>query len=186
MQLGVEFVDLTKVSIPTEMAQVVPKVIAQQYQVVPVKTAKGDLYLAMSDPLNFYAIEEVRLSSRHRVVPMVATRDGVEHAIQVLYSSEGAAKAIADMKREAAANGDVPEVQDTAFVSTQLGEDTAAGVPTIRLVNSILERAVSERASDIHLEPRESIMQVRMRIDGLMRNIAVGEIRDGETAEIAM
>ena len=170
MQLGIEFIDLTKTSIPTEMAQVIPKAIAQQYQIVPVKMVKDELRLAMSDPLNFYAIEEARLASKRRIVPVVATRAGVEHAIQILYSSEGAAKAIADMKREAAANGDVQENTDSAFVANQLGDDEASA-PTIRLVNSILERAVTERASDIHLEPRESLMQVRMRIDGLMRDI---------------
>ena len=170
MQLGIEFIDLTKTAIPTEMAQVVPKAIAQQYQVVPVRVVKDELFLAMSDPLNFYAIEEARLASKHRVVPMVATRAGVEHAIQILYSSEGAAKAIADMKREAAANGDAQDTTDSAFATNQLGDDEASA-PTIRLVNSILERAVTERASDIHLEPRENLMQVRMRIDGLMRDI---------------
>ena len=171
MQLGIEFVDLTKTSIPTEMAQVIPKNVAQRYNVVPVKVVKDELYLAMSDPLNFYAIEEARLASKRRVVPMVATRSGVEHAIQILYSSEGAAKAIADMKREAGVNNDETEAADNAFVANQLGEDDESSAPTIRLVNSILERAVSERASDIHLEPRESLMMVRMRIDGRMRSI---------------
>ena len=168
MQLGIEFIDLTRVSIPMEMAQALPKSIAQQYGVVPVKMAKDELYLAMSDPLNFYAVEEARRAAKKKIVPLVSTKDGIEHAIQVLYSSEGAAKAIAEMKREASANG---ETQDTADNSNQLGEDTQSSAPTIRLVNSILERAITERASDIHLEPRENVMQVRMRIDGLMRDI---------------
>ena len=168
MQLGIEFIDLTRVSIPTEMAQALPKNIARQYGVVPVKIAKDELYLAMSDPLNFYAVEEARRAAKKKIVPLVSTKDGIEHAIQVLYSSEGAAKAIAEMKREASANG---ETQDTADNSNQLGEDTQSSAPTIRLVNSILERAITERASDIHLEPRENVMQVRMRIDGLMRDI---------------
>ena len=168
MQLGIEFIDLTRVSIPTEMAQALPKNIARQYGVVPVKIAKDELYLAMSDPLNFYAVEEARRAAKKKIVPLVSTKDGIEHAIQVLYSSEGAAKAIAEMKREAATNG---ETQDTADNSNQLGEDTQSSAPTIRLVNSILERAITERASDIHLEPRENVMQVRMRIDGLMRDI---------------
>ena len=168
MQLGIEFIDLTRVSIPTEMAQALPKNIARQYGVVPVKIAKDELYLAMSDPLNFYAVEEARRAAKKKIVPLVSTKDGIEHAIQVLYSSEGAAKAIAEMKREASANG---ETQDTTDNSNQLGEDTQSSAPTIRLVNSILERAITERASDIHLEPRENVMQVRMRIDGLMRDI---------------
>ncbi|MBO4914817.1 MAG: Flp pilus assembly complex ATPase component TadA [Oscillospiraceae bacterium] len=170
MQLGIEFIDLTKISIPTELAQVLPKNIAKQYNVVPVRIVKDELYLAMSDPLNFYAVEEARRASKRKIVQMVATTAGIEHAIQILYSSEGAAKAIAEMKREAAVSGDAA-VQDNAFVANQLGEDAMSSAPTIRLVNSILERAITERASDIHLEPRETLMQVRMRIDGLMRDI---------------
>ena len=84
MQLGIEFVDLTKVNIPTELAQALPKNIAKQYQVVPVRTVKDELYLAMSDPMNFYAIEEVRKAVRKKVVPMVATAAAVERSIQFL------------------------------------------------------------------------------------------------------
>lgn len=171
MQLGIEFVDLTKVSIPTEMAQALPKNIAVQYQIVPLRIVKDELYLAMADPLNFYAIEEARKATRRRIHPLVATAAGIEHSIQVLYSNEGAAKAIEEMKREAAANGDAPTTSnDYAFISNQL-DDTANSAPTIRLVNSMLERAITERASDIHMEPREADLVVRMRIDGVMRQI---------------
>ena len=171
MQLGLEFIDLQSTSLPTELADVLPKQIAKKFQVVPVKVEKDELYLAMSDPLNFYALEEAQLATKRRIIPMIATASGVEHAIQLLYSSEGAAKAIAEMKREHAENGDSVDTRDNAFISTQLGEDTESSAPAIRLVNSILERAIMERASDIHLEPRERMMKVRMRIDGLMRDI---------------
>ena len=170
MQLGIEFVDLTKLNIPTELAQVVPKNLAKQYTVVPIRAVKDELYLAMSDPLNFYAIEEVRKAVRRKVVPVLATKDAIEHSIQVLYGNEGAARAIEDMRREANAAEATPEA-DTAFVSTQLGEDNVSNAPTIRLVNSIIERAVIERASDIHLEPHETELLVRMRIDGIMQDI---------------
>lgn len=171
MQLGIEFIDLTKVNIPIEMAQAVPKNIAKQYQVVPVKIVKGELYLAMSDPLNFYAIEEVRKAVRKKVVPMVATVSAVEHAIQVLYGNEGAAKAIEEMKREAATGNEAAVTTDSSFVANQLGDESVNSAPTIRLVNSIIERAITERASDIHLEPHETELRVRMRIDGMMRDI---------------
>lgn len=171
MQLGIEYIDLTKVNIPVEMAQVVPKNIAKQYQVVPVKMVKGEIFLAMSDPLNFYAIEEVRKAVRKKVVPMVATASAIDHAIQILYGNEGAARAIEDMKREAADSGESGPLTDAAFVSNQIGDDAVSSAPTIRLVNSIIERAVTERASDIHLEPHEQEMLVRMRVDGMMRDI---------------
>ena len=170
MQLGIEFVDLTKVSIPTEMAQALPRNIAVQYQIVPLKIVKDELFLAMSDPLNFYAIEEAKRATRRRIHPLVATAAGIEHSIQVLYSNEGAAKAIEEMKREAAANGDAQQGADYAFATNQL-DDSVNSAPTIRLVNSVLERAITERASDIHMEPRETELIVRMRIDGVMRKI---------------
>ena len=171
MQLGIEFIDLTRYPIPTELAQAMPKNLARQYQVVPVRMVKDELYLAMSDPMNFIAIEEVRKAVRRKIVPMVATAAGVEHAIQILYSNENAAKAIEDMKREAAASGETASAPDLNFVTTQLGDDSVNSAPTIRLVNSMIERAIQERASDIHIEPRESGLYVRMRIDGVMQEI---------------
>ncbi len=168
MQLGIEFIDMTKVKITIDLAQVVPKNIAKQYQVVPVRIVKDECYLAMSDPLNFYAIEEVRKAVRKKVVPMVATAAAVERAIMVLYGNEGAAKAIEEMRREA---GTEAAVTDNAFVANQLGEDAVSNAPTIRLVNSIIERAITERSSDIHIEPHEQRLQVRMRVDGMMRDV---------------
>ena len=171
MQLGIEFIDLTKINIPTELAQMLPKNIAKQYQVVPVRAVKDELYLAMSDPLNFYAIEEVRKAVRRKVVPMVATKAAIDRSIQVLYGNEGAARAIEEMRREGMGSAENrPETSD-AFTVNQLGDDSVTSAPTIRLVNSIIERAVTERASDIHLEPHETELLVRMRIDGIMRDI---------------
>ena len=89
MQLGVEFVDLTAVSIPVELASYVPKNIAKKFCVVPVKLVKDTLYLAMSDPLDFVAQAEVKVASRKRVIPMIATRRTTEHDISLLYGSEG-------------------------------------------------------------------------------------------------
>ena len=171
MQLGIEFIDLSKVNIPTELVQMVPKNIAKQYQVVPVRLNRDELYIAMSDPLNFYAIEEVRKAARRKVVPMVAMSSAVERAIQVLYGNEGAAKAIEEMKREAAISGESTASVDTAFSGNSVSEDSVSQAPAIRLVNAIIERAITERASDIHMEPREGEFSVRMRIDGLLRDI---------------
>ena len=165
MQLGVDFVDLTAVSIPLELAKYVPRAIAKKYCVVPVKLVKDELYVAMSDPLNFLAQEEIKASSHKRVVPMIATRRAVEQAISTLYGSEGTARAIEDMKREAGTEDIVPAQM------AQSTDDSATAAPTIRLVNSVIERAFNERASDIHLEPQSDEMVVRMRIDGLLRKI---------------
>ena len=170
-QLGVEFIDLSKITIPTELAQVVPQNIAKQYQVVPVRIVRDQLFLAMSDPLNFYAIEDVRRVAKKRVVPMIAMSDAIDRAIQVLYGNEGAAKAIEEMKREFAGSDEDGGQGDNVFTTSLSDEDNANQAPAIRLVNSIIERAVTERASDIHIEPREEQLSVRMRIDGLLIDI---------------
>ena len=84
VQLGVDFVDLTAISIPVELAQYVPRNIAKKYCVVPVKLVRNSLYLAMSDPLDFVAQDEVKTASRKRIIPMIATRKAVEQAISRL------------------------------------------------------------------------------------------------------
>ena len=160
IQLGVEFVDLTAVSIPVELAKYVPRTLAKKYCVVPVKLVRDTLYLAMSDPLDFIAQEEVKAASRKRVIPMIATHRATEQAISRLYGSEGTARVI-----EGAAGPDIVPAQLVK------DSDSSEGAPTIRFVNSLIERAFAERASDIHLEPQEGEMVVRMRIDGLLRRV---------------
>ena len=163
-QLGIEFVDLTNTEIAPEMTQLVSKNIAKKYSVVPVSTRGDELYLAMVDPLNFIATEEVKAASRKRVVPMIATSAAMDHAISVLYGTEGAKRAIREMQAESE--------EDAAFATgaqvTRVEDPQAA--PTIRLVDTIVERGVADRASDIHIEPREDDMRVRMRIDGILHD----------------
>ena len=86
MQLGVDYIDLTRVSIPVELAKYVPRAIARKYCVVPVKLVKDELYVAMSDPLDFVAQEELKSASRRQIVPMIATRRAVEQAVSDMTS----------------------------------------------------------------------------------------------------
>ena len=166
LQLGIEYIDLSKTNIPISLAKVVPKNIAKQFNVVPVYMTNDELLLAMSDPMNFYAIEEVKKVVRKRVTPMIATHEGIDHAIAVLYGNEGAAQAIEAMKREISTSDE--EETNNQFSGNSLAGN-ADDAPTIRLVNSIIDRAVNEHASDIHIEPMEKELQVRMRIDGMLR-----------------
>ena len=173
VQLGVEFVDLSSYSIAPYLAQLLSKNIAQKYGVVPVKLERDTLYIAMNDPLNFVAIEEVKKTTRKQVVPMISTADFIEHAIANLYGSQVAARAIEEMKREMASEVPLQQAQyGDSFTANILGEEKgSASAPTIRLVNSIMERAARDAASDIHMEPQEEDMRIRMRIDGIMRTI---------------
>lgn len=161
LQLGIEFVDLSAVEPDPQLVDVLPRNIAKKYGVTPVRLHGNTLYLAMSDPLNFMAQEEVRAATHRRVVPMITTADGIERANASLYGGEGAQRAIRDMRREA------PDTQQgsTADAVVELNETAA---PTVRLVNSIIERAAAENASDIHLDPCADCIRVRMRVDGVM------------------
>ena len=164
MQLGIDFIDLTKTDIDPAMTKLVPKNLAKRYSVVPVRTRGDELYLAMSDPLNFIATEEVRAASRRRVVPMIAMQSGIDHAISQLYGTEGAKQAIREMQQEV---GEASRERSGVQVS-EIGADNENAAPSIRLVDNIIERGLSTRASDIHIEPMETSVVVRMRVDGLL------------------
>ena len=167
MQLGIDFIDLNNTSIAPEMVSVLPKNIAKKNMVIPIKVVGNELYLAMVDPLNFITIEEVQAVTRKRVIPVIATAAAMERAVLNFYSNEGAARAIEEMKKDNVVGSTVEQSKDAVSYL----EDEANSAPTIRLVNSIIERAVSEQASDIHIEPRENQVVVRMRIDGVMRMV---------------
>ena len=169
-QLGVEFVDLNTYPIPPEMAQLLPKNLAKKHMVVPVKATRTDVHLAMVDPLNFVAIEEVRAITRRRIIPLIAASAAVERAVQNLYSNQGAMRAIEDMQRDLLGSqyGVAAPVQPQSLT---VDEDEADAAPAIRLVNSIIDRACTEGASDIHVEPGEEGLTIRMRIDGALRPI---------------
>ncbi|MBQ7614279.1 MAG: type II/IV secretion system protein [Butyrivibrio sp.] len=175
-QLGVEYVDLTRITIPEELSGLVRRNIARQNHLVPVRRQQDTLYVAMDDPLNYLALDEVRKATNMKVVPLIATPAAIDRSINTLYGNENANKAIADYKKEVGADekkqAEGPSFSNFDFVisSNSISGD-GDSAPTIRLVNSIIERAVLERASDIHFEPRENEMEVRMRIDGIMRPI---------------
>lgn len=171
IQLGIDHIDLTKVDIAADMTHYVPKNLAKEMGVVPVRLQNDQLVLAMTDPTNFIAIEEVQRISRKRVIPVIASEPAVRHAGNVLYGNMGARQAMAQIQAEQAA------VLEPVAVQQELQADRT---PMVRLVDSILERACSEQASDIHFEPTENDMIVRMRIDGLLHHILTipSELKD--------
>lgn len=167
LQLGIDYVDLNGITISPEMARLLPKNIAKKHSVIPVKLVHNELYIAMLDPLNFIALEEVAAATKKKVTPLIASSSAFERAMQNLYANEGAARAIEEMRRDSISNA----MEQSKNDSFNFNEDDTNSAPTIRLVNSIIDRAVTENASDIHLEPRENGVIVRMRIDGVLHKI---------------
>ena len=166
LQLGIDFVDLNKTRIDPLMATVVPKNVAAQYRIVPFKKESGTVSLAMEDPLNFKALEMVKQITKEKIVPYIAYSDAIDRAISVLYENEGASIAIAQMKEERGLNATVEELAERNRTN-----DESSSAPTVKLVNSILERSIAEKASDIHVEPRENDVLVRIRVDGRLNEI---------------
>ena len=163
LQLGIDFIDVAKINIPSELTNVVPRNFAKKYNCIPVKETPGTLYLAMSDPLNFNAIEDIRNVTKKQVVPMIGTAAAIDKAIVMLYGSEGVSKAINEMQ------GDYIDEEQKKEAEAIDNDETTA--PAIRIVNSIIERGVTEGASDIHIEPRDGGLTIRMRIDGVLHQI---------------
>ena len=166
IQLGIDFIDVNKETIDPSMASIVPKSIAEQYHVVPIKLEKDKLILVMEDPLNFRALEAVKQITKYKVTPYIAYASAVERAILVLYENEGASIAIEQMKQERGIDATFEEVAKQSDVASK-----SSAAPTVKLVNSILERSLAEGASDIHIEPRENDMVVRIRVDGRLNQM---------------
>ena len=161
MQLGIDFIDLTKAKIDASLTSLIPKNIAKQYRIVPVKLVGDRLYVAMDDPLNFRAVEAVKETSHKRVVVMIAYREAIDRALAVLYENEGAHAAIQEMSED----------QGLVSIEERTNEADNSSAPTVKLVNSILERGIIEKASDVHIEPHEDQMVVRIRVDGRLTEI---------------
>lgn len=160
LQLGVPHVSLSELSISQEVATSIPVAIAERYQVIPIKKEGKKLTLAMVDPTNFYAIDDVRMVSACEIVPVIATERDVMRAISRSYGvSELVEKAVNKLKPE-----------DTVATSDV---QTAEDAPIIAIVNSIFSQAIRERASDIHIEPQDKNLRVRFRIDGVLKEMSV-------------
>ena len=167
-QLGVDFVELSGMVLPKELAQLLPRSLAAKYKVVPVQSTPDTISIAMEDPLNFVAEDAVRMAVHRKVIKKLAAPEAVNRAIADLYGSESAEKALQELKDED--NSAATDFQNIAAANV-IGADSENAAPTIRLVNSFLEYAVNQNCSDIHLEPREAAMVVRMRIDGVLRQV---------------
>lgn len=164
-QVGVKYIDLTACQLNRDLIHLVPLNMAKKYNVIPVELEEDTLSLAMMDPLNFLATDAIRQTIKRKVVPMLAGAEGIRYAMDFLYGSVTAEKALQELP------GD--EEAAPAYETTVLDEEQEDAAPTIRLVNGFLEYAVNQNASDIHLEPRERAMVVRMRMDGMLRQVFV-------------
>jgi len=157
-QLGIPKQEIDRSLIESEVPNLITEALARRHTVIPIKKTETTVTLAMNDPLNIYAMDDVKLATGLEVEPVIATTKEIEDAIDYFFEKQDAQKAIEDFTSEY----DVKELEG-------LDEATLSDInnaPVVRLINSIMSQAVKQQASDIHIEPFEKKLLVRFRIDG--------------------
>lgn len=157
--LNVDNIELIQSNIRPEAIQKIPQNICKRYKVFPYKIEDNKLYLAMEDPQDRQAIQDVRRITGMDIVPNIASISEINQAIEVWYSNTDIDKTISEYEK----NKTQSTIEDEIT-----GEEDVNSAPIVRLVHSILESAVRKKASDIHIEYDGDFMRVRFRIDGIL------------------
>ena len=170
-QLGLPFVDLGSLPIGDETLAVLPRNVAVRHVAVPITLAHDVLTVALADPTNVLALDDIRLATKlSSVRTAVATASDLQEAVNRYYGGAGASGGAADTFG-ALQDVDLEATEDKDEDLEQVGDVDDA--PVVRLVNAIMGEALHSRASDIHIEPQERDVHVRFRIDGLLREITI-------------
>ena len=170
--LGIPPVDLSRLEIDPSMSKILSREIALHYEIVPISKIGNTVTIAMADPLNLFAVDEIKTLTGLVVRPTIATERDIDEALRKLYG-ESTQKAIEDM---------VQQFQDTARRKLELIESEAQeevafeellkltqGAPVIQVTNLILEEACRLRSSDVMVEPMRETLQIRYRVDGILK-----------------
>ncbi len=157
-QVGLEFVDLTDYNVDPTATGLLPEALARRYRAIPIGERDGKLLVAMSDPANVYALDDIRAITNRDVQPVVATASDVEQAIQKYSEMDQQVEALASE-----ASSRLEGEEGTEEVEAALEE-----APIVKLVTAIMTQAVGDRASDVHIEPMERDVRVRFRVDGVL------------------
>ena len=166
--LNVSPVNLARIRIPEEIMGLIPREMAKANKLVPVARLNGKLFVAMVDPTNVLAVDDVKRRVQLDVVPMIATEKGVAEALSGVHGGVGINQALRDVVKEAEKPEGGVEVQ--AKTSEEIDIDRLAtdseDAPVIKIVNLIMVQAIREKASDIHIEPFQNSLKLRYRVDG--------------------
>jgi type IV pilus assembly protein PilB len=185
-QYGVPSINLTDFEIDQAVIKLVPAETAQKYQILPLSRAGATLTIAMTDPTNVFAMDDLKFMTGYNVEPVVASESAVIEAIYRYYNLNGNGKGNGGNGNQqsaldfaAAALQELPQVDSSEVevleeleeISVEALAKQGEEAPVIRLVNVMLMSAIQKGASDIHIEPYEKEMRVRYRIDGVLYNI---------------
>lgn len=159
----VPFVDIGGTVIDPKAPALISEALARKYTVIPIASSGKTLTVATGDPMNFYALDDLRLATNMEISVVLSTPSEIKNAIGKFYSQKQAQEAAEDLNREFKIEtiaGDFSEI-----------DEKVDNAPVVRLVNSIIQQAVKLGASDIHIEPMEKVTRVRIRVDGVLQNL---------------
>jgi type IV pilus assembly protein PilB len=168
-QLGLEIVDLQNVNVDKNVATLVPVNILKKYTMIPFAFSEGKkniLRVAMENPLDTYAQEDISIITNYQVEPVIATTRSIMLAIDKYYGHSDMKDALNQYAKEKKLDVEVNEQEETEINSS----------PIVKLVKEMIDLAVRQRASDIHIEPMEEYIRIRYRIDGVLQKKATYNI----------
>ena len=166
---GVPSVDLSQIDVSESVIQIIPADVARKYTILPVSKTGARVTIAMIDPTNVFALDDIKFMTGYDVEPVVASDPALRAAIDRYYGSTHAVelkKVMDDLEESAVDDFEVLEEEEEMDLATL--EESAEEAPVVRLVNIILTDAIKRGASDIHVEPYEKEYRVRYRIDGIL------------------
>jgi type IV pilus assembly protein PilB len=165
-RLRLEYVEIIEADVDRAAATLVDRRVLRKHGALPLRVEDGKLVVAMSDPTNFYALEDLSMLSGHPVRPVVALEDEIR---RVFDRALAIGEEVSELLGEAAEDS---SADDFSSGEVELGVDAGPEeAPIVKLVGAILQRAVGEGASDIHIEPRSKELAVRFRVDGVLREV---------------
>ncbi|MRR34934.1 type IV-A pilus assembly ATPase PilB, partial [bacterium] len=164
---GVPAVDLSQIKIDAAVIKIIPAELARKYTVLPISKAAARLTVAMTDPSNIFAIDDIKFMTGYNVEVVVASESAIKTAIDKYYDqSASLADVMSDLDMD---DLEVIDTDDEVDVSSL--ERATEDAPVVKLVNLILTDAIKRKASDIHIEPYERTFRVRYRIDGVLYEV---------------
>ena len=159
-------INLTKLRVPEEVMALVPRDMAKANKLVPIARLSGKLFVAMADPTNVLAIDDVKRRVQLDVIPMIATEKAVSDALAGVHGATNMSQVLRQVAEEVGPEGvEVQTAKHDEIDLDRLATDSE-DAPVIKIVNLILVQAIKEKASDIHIEPFQRILKLRYRIDG--------------------
>jgi type IV pilus assembly protein PilB len=165
---GVPAIDLSEVEVDPEAVKLIPADVVYKYQILPIKRIGSTLRMAMADPSNILAIDDIKFLTSCNVEVFVSTESAIKVAIDKYYDPSSA---LVDIMKDSMGEEEKMELLDDAEeVDINELQQASEDAPVVKLVNMILNEAIKRRASDIHLEPYEKIFRVRLRLDGVLND----------------